>query len=170
MHRHLLLESHRQQHDAGDFTDAPIPVLNNSIVVSADGTKATLLRDVTITETITVDKEVTLDLNGHSIMEGQTVATPNGGPFLFKIDTAEDVMIKNSGNSAKITATDSGLNVSKGKVTVDSGVTIDAKYAGIYLRGSTETIATNYAVVTVNKDAVVTGLELSSVELDAPPI
>lgn len=83
--------------DAGIATAPTImdgAALKNALETAADGAVITLGDDVILTETVTVtDKELTLNMNGHTITMGAT--TEDGGMIVFSGDS--DVTITGNG-------------------------------------------------------------------------
>ncbi|HJK77370.1 MAG TPA: InlB B-repeat-containing protein [Methanocorpusculum sp.] len=129
--------------------------LNGNLSVSADGTKATLLRDVTTTETITVDKKVTLDLNGHTITNTAKHALNVNGAnadLTLVSNTAATVKGKNTG----IDSVYGAVNVQQGKLTIGPNVKIEGSYAGVQVCGS-DTDAASHSTVLIQKGATVQG-------------
>ena len=112
--------------------------------------------DIEATETFTLTGgTVTLDLKGHQIT-GPT--DTKNYPYTFTVKGSDaNLTIKNSGNTGGTITGYRGVNVSQGELTVQSGVTIDCTYAGIFVYGSTSQTAKDYSVATIEKGATIKG-------------
>ena len=152
-------------------TKAPVLVLNNSAATPAlhkdlvnatkyveDSATIQLLGDVELKETAEIFNKVTLDLNGKTITRTDETA-------LRLIGSNADVTLsdksgKNTGTVKAVTTHPEespwavGVNVTQGKLTVDTGVTILASHMGIRTHGS-QTDTPGYSKVTLNSGATI---------------
>ena len=150
---------------------APVLVLNSSTATPAlhkdlvnatkyveDGATIQLLGDVELKETAEIFNKVTLDLNGKTITRTDETA-------LRLIGSNADVTLsdksgKNTGTVKAVTTHSEvspwavGVNVTQGKLTVDTGVTILASHMGIRTHGS-QTDIPGYSKVTLNSGATI---------------
>lgn len=135
--------------------DSPISELNDSIVVSADGKTATLLRDVELTQTSEITTGLTLDLNGHTITNTANHALNVNGPDAdLKLVSNTPATIK--GKSGEIAQIFGAVNVRQGKLTVGPNVKIEGSYAGIQVCGS-DSDTPSYSTVLIQNGATVQG-------------
>ena len=124
-----------------------------TLAISADGSYK-LMEDVTLTATTKIENKVTLDLNGHSIIGPDTYQS---AVFEIEGENAELILQSSVQNGNTITG-HRGAIVRQGTLTVKSGVTIDATYAGIYVYGSeTDNVGPNYSVATIESGAILKG-------------
>lgn len=97
-----------------------------------EGDIITLLDNIALTETITVDSKVTLDLNG------KTIITSAGDGFMFA--SGADMTLTDSATGGKISHTGGydAFDISAGKLTVTGGtIETTAKYGAVYSAGGT---------------------------------
>jgi len=132
----------------------PISGLNDSIVVSADGSTATLLRNVELTQTSEITTDLTLDLNGHTITNTAKHAlnVKSNADLKLVSNTAAAIKGKNTGTANIFGA----VNVLQGKLTVGPNVKIEGSYAGIQVCGS-DSDTPSYSTVLIQRGATVQG-------------
>ena len=117
------------------------PTLAGAVEAAAAGDTVTLLADIALTETQTISKDLTLDLNGHNI-------TADGARALWV--KSGDVTITGEGtisasgaidaSSSVIRVGDSAANANKAKLTVGKDVTVSSdKCYGITVFGLNDT-------------------------------
>ena len=109
-------------------SSSAIPALHQDLVNAtkyvSDGATITLLKDVTTTETATIDKKVTLDLNGNPITNTAKHAINVNGPAAdLKLVSNAAAAIK--GKAAGINLIYGAVNVQQGKLTVGPNVKIE---------------------------------------------
>ncbi|MCZ0860836.1 InlB B-repeat-containing protein, partial [Methanocorpusculum sp. MG] len=142
-------------------SSSAIPALHQDLVNAtkyiSDGATITLLQNVTTTETATITKKVTLDLNGY------TITGPTTTPVFEMNNENAALTLKNSASTEATITGYCGANVKRGSLTVKSGVTIDSTYAGLYVYGSDTSTDQNYAVATIEKGAKVLGKDYGAV-------
>ena len=149
----------------GSFTD-----IANAVKYATSGATITLLKDVDVTEDVTVSNVITIDLNKNKVFFNKARLTVNGeltltnGTFESKAPVKESVAISVRGESSKIAKLTlenveiisaeakssgeySGYGIFAAKystVTVNEGTKITADYAAISGNGTTDASSPNY--------------------------
>ncbi|MCD7846585.1 MAG: hypothetical protein LUG49_00900 [Oscillospiraceae bacterium] len=119
--------------------------LARAIAAASEGDTVTLLGNLTISEQLTIDKAITLDLGGYTLTNGFVNST-GSGIYRFTLITEADVTIKNGTYVTTAPETTDGVETrgiveSSGNLTLD-GVTVTCNGINVctYAEGGTLTI------------------------------
>lgn len=114
-----------------DDADSDSTELETLVSVAEAGSTITLSQDVTVSSPLAIDKELTIDLNGHTIAQDSSF---NGSYLLF---VTKPLTIKDSAGGGSITtATTFGVAVSGGTLTMTGGSITNTSGRAVHVQSS----------------------------------
>lgn len=115
-------------------------------------TTITLKGDVTLTAPIEVEREVTLDLNGHKVTATETSNFTGQNDYMFGVHRKAHLTIKDSGTNGKIENNGVAIGIIKMTIKGENDATYAAKFTlnGGTLETTHENATRNFAVIMGN--------------------
>lgn len=118
------------------------------------GKNVILKNDIALTDVLTLDKDATINLNGHTLSSanGKRVITINGGDI--RIDNGT---IKGSGNVTIYMNSIESENCKPCTLTLGSDVVIDTDHCGVFIKGKDSVLNTSAKIITTGEYGAIQG-------------
>lgn len=129
--------------------DAGYCDLASAVLAASAGDTLQLQADIAIPETVIIDKELTLDLNG----KVASYTPPTGGGYALVVSGSGALTVNDTSNLGAIRAIGAlgrGINVKEGGDLVVNGGAIQGEYASVYVRANSSMILNGGLIGGVN--------------------